>query len=220
MKELTVLALAAGIMLAQAGSVQAGDTWTGDGVGKGHFLIDLRVSDVIPDANSPIVTNTGGATGLNAQVGDSVMPTLGITYFISDHISVEAILGITQHTVSAVDATGARTKVYDTWVLPPVVTLQYRPFPRARISPYVGVGPNAMVYFSGTNFNGFTTRLRDEFGIAAQFGADVAIQGPWYVNFDAKKVWTNTLAKIDNGALYSHVGLNPWVASVGIGRKF
>jgi len=35
-----------------------------------------------------------------------------------------------------------------------------------------------------------------------------------------KKVFFKTDAVINNGALTSRVGLNPWVLSVGFGRKF
>lgn len=202
-----------------AGQSLAADSGDYKPEGKGVFMIDLRVSDVIPEANDPIVTAAGAATGLSARVGDSVMPTLGFTYFFTNNLSVEAILGATHHTVYA-EAPGSSTKVHSTWVLPPVITLQYRPLPKARVSPYVGVGANAMVYFSGEDYNGFTVKLRDEFGYAVQTGLDIAVHGPWFVNLDAKKVFTNTRANIDNGALYAHVGLSPWVASVGVGRKF
>ena len=185
----------------------------------GTFVIDLRVSDVSPDANNPINTAAGAATGLNAHVGDSVMPTLGFSYFLTDHIAVEAILGTTQHTISAVGA-GGSTKVADTWVLPPVVALQYHFMPKARFSPYVGAGVNTMIYYGGDNYNGFRTRLRDSVGGAVQFGADYAIKGPWSANFDVKKIFVETDAVIDGGALRSDVHLDPWVISLGFGRRF
>lgn len=188
--------------------------------GKGTLLIDLRVSDVVPSANSPIFTAAGVDTGLKVRVGDSVMPTLGIDYFLTDQISVEAILGITDHAESAGAPGGAFAKVHDTWVLPPVVTVKYHPFPKAKISPYVGAGANLMVYFSGTDFNGYNVKLKDEFGYAFQAGFDIPLTGPWSLNADAKKVFTNTRATINGGALTSNVALDPWVVSIGVGRRF
>jgi outer membrane protein len=219
MKVTFVLGAAIGAAtLLTAAAAQAADDFQPEG--KGTFIVDLRVSDVIPDANSAIYTAAGVNTGLRVQVGDSVMPTLGFKYFLTDHFAVEAILGVTDHDINAVAPNGASTKVHNTWVVPPVVSILYHPLPKARISPYVGAGVNAMLYGSGGDYNGFTVKLRDEFGGAVQFGADIAIHGPWLLNVDAKKVFTNTRANIDDGALYSHVGLNPWVASVGVGRKF
>ncbi len=188
--------------------------------GKGTLLIDLRISDVVPSANSPIFTAAGADTGLKVRVGDSIMPTLGIDYMLTDQISVEAILGITEHSITAGAPGGAFAKVHSTWVLPPVVTVKYHPFPTAKISPYVGAGANLMVYFSGTDFNGYKLGLKDELGYAFQAGFDVPLTGPWSLNADAKKVFTTTRANINSGALTSNVKLNPWVVSLGVGRRF
>jgi outer membrane protein len=110
--------------------------------------------------------------------------------------------------------------VHDTWVLPPVVALQYHFAPRSRINPYVGAGMNAMLFYGGTNYNGFKVNLKDNVGAALQAGTDIAISGPWLFNVDVKKVFVETDAKINGGALTSAVNLDPWVISVGFGRKF
>jgi outer membrane protein len=101
-----------------------------------------------------------------------------------------------------------------------VVTVQYRPLTEGNFSPYVGAGVNAMLFYSGEDKNGFTVDLDNGIGWALQAGADVGLHGPWSLNFDVKKVWFNTDANINAGALKSDVDLDPWVVSVGIGRKF
>ena len=92
--------------------------------------------------------------------------------------------------------------------------------PAARFSPYVGAGINFMLFYSGEDKNGFTVDLDNGVGYALQAGVDVAIQGPWSANLDVKKVWFETDAKINGGALTSKVQLDPVVASVGLSRKF
>jgi outer membrane protein len=186
---------------------------------KGDWIVTGRVTDVSSSADDAIFTSAGAATGLAVDVGHDVMPTLGFTYFLTDNVSVEAILGATQHEIRA---RGGATDVavHETWVLPPVVTLQYRPMPEARVSPYVGAGVNYMLFFEGKDRNGFTVELEDGFGYALQAGADVAVTGPWTLNVDVKKVWFDTEATINGGALTSDVSLDPWVVSVGFGRKF
>ena len=77
-----------------------------------------------------------------------------------------------------------------------------------------------MLFRSGTDFNGYKVSLKDEFGYAFQAGFDAPLTGPWSLNADAKKVFTNTRANINGGALTSNVALDPWVVSVGIGRRF
>lgn len=206
---LAVLTLAAGSASAQDWQVAR----------KGDWIVTGRITDVLSDANDSITTGAGVASGLQVDVGHSVMPTLGLTYFLTDHISVEAILGATRHEIRAQGPT-TDVAVHETWVLPPVVTVQYRPSPEARISPYVGAGLNYMVFFDGEDQNGFDVELDDGVGYALQAGADVAVRGSWAVNLDVKKVWFSTDADINAGALKSDVNLDPWVVSVGIGRKF
>ena len=147
------------------------------------------------------------------------MPTLGFTYFLTDHLAVEAILGTTRHEIRAQGGT-TNVAVHKTWVLPPVVTLQYRPLTQGNISPYVGAGVNAMVFYGGDDKNGFEVDLDDGFGYALQAGADIGLRGPWSVNVDVKRVWFNTDADINDGALAADVDLDPWVVSVGVGRRF
>lgn len=186
---------------------------------KGSWIIAGRLSGVLPDESGKIVTAANVDTGLDVEVSDDWMPTLGFSYFITDHIAVEAILGTTHHEVSAVGA-GGSTDVHETWVLPPVVTVQYHFNPAGRISPYVGAGVNAMVFYGGDDKNGFTVDLDNGFGTALQAGVDIALKGPWSLNLDAKKVFFDTDASINNGVLKSDVTLDPWVLSAGIARRF
>jgi outer membrane protein len=185
---------------------------------KGDWIVTGRITDVSSSADDSIFTSGGVDTGLNVDVGNSTMPTLGFTYFLTDNISVEAILGATQHEIRA-QGGATDVAVHETWVLPPVVTLQYRPAPEARVSPYVGAGINYMLFFDGKDQNGFTVDLEDGFGYALQAGADVALTGPWTLNVDVKKVWFDTEATVNGGALTSDVNLDPLVVSVGIGRN-
>ncbi|MGZ9100051.1 MAG: OmpW/AlkL family protein [Brevundimonas sp.] len=210
-----VMTLATGV--ASGAMAQTANDW--QVARKGDWIVTGRVTDVSSSADDSIFTAAGADTGLNVDVGHDIMPTLGFTYFLTDNISVEAILGATRHQIRA-QGGATDVAVHETWVLPPVVTLQYRPMPEARVSPYVGAGLNYMLFFEGQDQNGFTVDLEDGFGYAVQAGADVAVTGPWTLNLDVKKVWFNTGATINGGALTSDVNLDPWVVSVGFGRKF
>lgn len=219
MMKLKTLLLTAAAVAAFAAPAMAQTTTAWEMPKKGDFIVTGRVTDVFSQADNAITTAAGADTGLKVDVGDSVMPTLGFTYFLTDHLAVEAILGTTKHDIRA---QGAATDalVHETWVLPPVVTLQYRPLNSGRVSPYVGAGVNYMLFYSGKDKNGFTVDLDNGFGYALQAGADIGIQGPWSLNVDVKKVWFNTDANINDGALKSDVDLDPWVVSIGVGRKF
>jgi outer membrane protein len=213
-----IAALAAGLTLAALAAAPASaQDW--QVARKGDWIIAGRITDISSRADDAITTAAGASTGLEVDVGHDIMPTLGFTYFLTDNISVEAILGATRHEIRAQGGT-TDVAVHETWVLPPIVTLQYRPAPEARVSPYVGAGLNYMLFFNGEDRNGFDVSLGDGLGYALQAGADVAISGPWSINLDAKKVWFNTDASINAGSLKSDVNLDPWVVSVGISRKF
>lgn len=209
-------------MLAAAAALVAAQTANADevGVGKhaGAIIINARATDVDPVGRSPILTAAGTPTGLSTSVDSSVVPSLGISYFFSDHLAAELILATSKHTISAVGATS--TTVHKTWVLPPTVTLQYHLAPHSAFSPYVGAGLNYMFFYSGRDYNGFTVRPHDGVGEAVQVGADIAINRRANVNLDLKKIFFRTDAAINRGALRSHVQIDPWVMSAGLGLKF
>lgn len=222
MKRNMTLAAAVAVMTLATGAATGASAQTANDwqvARKGDWIVTGRITDVSSGSDDSIFTSAGVDTGLNVDVGNSTMPTLGFTYFLTDNLSVEAILGATQHEIRA-QGGATDVAVHETWVLPPVVTLQYRPMPEARVSPYVGAGLNYMLFFEGQDRNGFTVDLEDGFGYALQAGADVAITGPWTLNVDVKKVWFDTTATINGGALTSDVNLDPLVVSVGFGRKF
>jgi outer membrane protein len=185
----------------------------------GTWLVDFRATSVAPDESGPIFTAGGVDTTLDVKVDNDTIPSLGISYFLTDKVAVELILGTSKHTISATTAP-TDTAVHDTWVLPPVLSVQYHPLPAARFSPYVGVGVNYMIFYSGEDRNGFKVDVDDGFGYSLQAGADIAVSGPWSVNVDVKKVFFETTANINNGTLRSDVTLDPLVISVGLGRKF
>lgn len=211
------LALALGAALAAAAAPAAAEDFQPKQ--KGTLMLNARISGVLTDAEDPILAAGGADSGLKAKVGDDVMPTVGLTYFLTDNLAIEAIAGTTQHEVKAVGP-GTDVKVHETWVLPPVVSLQYHFAPQAKVSPYVGAGINYMIFYGGDDENGFKVDIDDGFGYALQAGVDVALQGRWSANLDVKKVFFETDASINGGALKTKVKLDPWVLSAGLGYKF
>jgi outer membrane protein len=212
------LALAVALLTATA-AVQAHAAEDFQPKAKGTILLNVRVTDAISAANSPINTSAGVATGLNVKATDSVMPTIGLSYFVTDNVALELIAGSTQHTVKAVGP-GTEVAVRDTWLLPPILSAQYHFLPKARFSPYVGAGVGYMAFYAGTNRNGFNLHLTNGFAPAVEGGFDVALSGRWSANVDVKKVFFKTDASVNAGALVSKVYLDPLVVSTGVGYKF
>ncbi|UDF05394.1 OmpW family protein [Asticcacaulis sp. AND118] len=186
---------------------------------KGQFIVAARVTSVAPDEKGDIKTAAGVDSGLDVKVNDDTIPSLGFTYFFTDHVAVEAILGTSKHEVRAVGG-ATDVQVHSTRVLPPVITAQYHFNPKGRVSPYVGAGVNAMIFYNDKDYNGFKVKLDDGLGYAVQAGVDIALKGNWALNADVKKVWFSTDANINEGALKSEVDLDPVVASVGLAYRF
>ncbi|HUO22510.1 MAG TPA: OmpW family outer membrane protein [Caulobacteraceae bacterium] len=211
-----LLAASAALAMTAATTAQADDFQPEQA---GHWMLNVRVTDVAPAANSSINTAAGAASGLKVQVSQSVVPTLGLNYFFTNNLAIEIIAGASDHTIKA-QGPGTNVAVHDTWVLPPVVALQYHFLPDQRISPYVGAGVNYMIFFAGQDKYGFKVKVPDGFGGAVQGGVDVALSGRWSANVDVKKVFFRTDASINNGTLKSTVNLDPLVVSAGLGYRF
>lgn len=181
----------------------------------GHFQARLRGAAVVPDASATITiggANIGGTT----TVSDSFIPEADLTYFITDHISVEAIAAITKHTVRN---TVAGT-VSNVWLLPPTVTAQYQFDPTGPIRPYVGVGVNYTVFYDAKSALP-NIGFKNSFGWAFQAGADVPVgDGPYFLNMDVKKVFMGTHIRASGGAVQASARLNPWIIGAGVGLRF
>lgn len=212
-------ALAASAAVGLAAAAQAASAQEFQPKTAGTVMLNVRVTDVAPDADNAITTLAGAPTGLKAHVSDAVVPSIGVTYFFTDHIAVEAIATTTRHTIRA-QGPGTDVEVKKTWVLPPVVSLQYHFMPAAKFSPYLGAGVNYMAFYSGSDRNGFHLKLKDGFGTALQAGADLALNGPWSANVDVKKVFFETDATDAVNGVKSKVHLDPWVLSAGVGYRF
>ncbi|TSA48991.1 MAG: OmpW family protein [Nitrosomonadales bacterium] len=181
-----------------------------------------------------------GGSAAKLQVDDNTIPELDISYYITKNIAAELILALgTSHDVkintlgtgAAVTATGLGSVN----LLPPTLTLQWHFLPDQTFDPYAGAG---VTYVRALDRN-LTARTtvgdrfihveRNSWGAALQAGFDVNLQDKWLVNFDVKKLWFSTDVTLDTqGALGTASGfrkidsldIDPWVISVGFGKKF
>jgi outer membrane protein len=181
----------------------------------GHFQLRLRGAAVLPDPSATIMisgANIGGTT----KVTDSFIPEADLTYFFTDHIAVEAIAAVTKHSVS----NSVAGPVASVWLLPPTVTAQYHFDPNGPIRPYVGAGINYTFFYdahSALPNIGFKNNL----GWAFQAGVDVPVgDGPYFLNFDVKKIFLNTTIRAAGGTVRASASLDPWLVGAGVGIRF
>ncbi|MBI1263358.1 MAG: outer membrane beta-barrel protein [Alphaproteobacteria bacterium] len=211
----TVLAGAATALIAASAAAPAAFAQDSD------WMFRVRALSVMPDEGAAI-TPIGGSV----DISTSIVPELDITYFLSDHLALELILGVTPHDVKAVDTALGEVDLGNVWLLPPTLTVQYHFNPGEQIRPYAGAGVN-FTHFFGSDLPSATPLASigydDSVGFALQAGVDYQISERWFVNFDLKKIWINTDVTIDAGALgavTADVDIDPWVFGVGFGWRY
>jgi len=159
-------------------------------------------------------------TGLDLSINDKVFPEVDISYFLSPNFALELILTYPQEH----DVKSAGAKIGTFKHLPPTLTAQYHFTGLGGWRPYVGLGLN-YTHISDVNWDPAVEAAlqpslkKDSFGLAAQIGADVPVGGGWLLNVDVKKVQIGTEVS-SFGAKAGDFKVDPWLVSVGFGKRF
>lgn len=217
MRKLTLAFLAAAAA-AQPAYAEAGD-----------WQVRLRGILVAPNEKSGDILPA--FPGQKVQVGNSFMPEVDVTYFVSDNVSLELIAATTKHDIAGVTgATGSIGKLASTWVLPPTLTVQYRPLPGGKVHPYVGAGVNWSLFYAEDASKGLeaavgktNVHLSSSWGVAAQAGVDIDLNERMFLNFDVKWIDMDTKARLTTtaaGVQRVKVGIDPLVFGAGLGIRF
>ena len=205
------------------------------------WMVRGRVIGVLPDEGASLSVGNTGLPG-TVDISDQYVPELDITYFFTDNIAAELILGVTPHDVKATGVTvpgvldDATVDLGDVWLLPPTLTLQYHFNTDSAFKPYVGAGVNATFFFNedeGPVADGID--YDPTVGFALQAGMDYdldGVEGGWALNLDVKKVWIEPDVKVnltsalgeplgaEKVVVNADVDINPVIVGVGLGYKF
>ncbi len=206
------------LLLAAPAAMAQDSTETVPGKSAGDFMIRLRGLGVIPRDHADIEP-IGGDT----EIENNLVPEVDFTYFITDNIAVELIAATTKHDAVAENTSLGDVDLGDVWLLPPTLLAQYHFLSKGVVSPYVGAGVNYTVFYGVDEPNGGIVNdidYKDSFGWALQAGVDIRIDEHWYLNADVKKLFLDTTADINNGAVRADVDMDPWLIGVGVGYKF
>lgn len=200
-------ALAADPEVAPPADIEAASPW----------MIRLRGLGVITEDDGYV----NGVAGSSVESSDSVIPELDISYFFTDNIAAELILGTTRSTIKGGGSLGG-LPVGKTWVLPPTLTLQYHFTNFGAFKPYVGAGVNYTMFYSQKPAGGAITDLdvEDAFGVALQVGADYMFDEHWGLNVDVKKIFLEPDFELNGGALTGKAELDPWLIGAGVTYRF
>lgn len=164
------------------------------------------------------------AIGGDVDISTAIIPELDFTYFFTDNIAAELILGTSKHDVTAVGTAAGDVGLGDIMLLPPTLSLQYH-FTGNDIKPYLGAGLNYTIFYGGD-----AGEVADDveydpaLGFAFQGGLDYMLNDKWLINLDVKKLILSTDVTVDaTTALGATVGakvdINPWIFGLGVGMK-
>lgn len=213
----------------------------------GDIVVRLRATNVDPDVSSSLGKKTDqaygtgtaaalyGSAGANLQVDSNLIPEVDFSYYFTKNLAAELILATgTRHDVKT-SGTGpllTTRKLGSVDLLPPTLTLQWHFMPDQTFDPYVGAGAT-YVYSLDKKLTAQTIvgpqKIRidsDMWGGALQAGIDINLKDRWLLNFDVKKLWAGTDVKLNAPVLgagwrkIDRLDLDPWVISVGVGKKF
>ena len=203
---------------------------------QGDWLVRVRGIVVHPDDSSGLVS-AGGVplAGTGVEVDTQAVPEIDVTYMLHKHWGIEVIAGIAKHNVSfetAAPIAGLTDgfDLFDTWVLPPTVTLQYHFLPDNKIRPYLGFGVNYTAFLGDDATSELEALVGPvdvdtdhSWGLAGQVGVDIDFKDNWFFNVDVKYIdidTTATLQTIPLGRLRVNVDVDPFVFGAGLGYRF
>jgi len=196
------------------------------------LTIRVRGLGVMPDDDSDDVPAIGGKGAVDNSVGAEI----DFSYFFSDNIASELVLGVAQHNVEAKGTALGDLDLGDVWVVPPTLTLQYHFLPDGQIRPYVGAGLNYTIFIDENEGTvAVDTEYDDGVGYALQIGTDIGITENFAFNIDLKKLYLETEAEvtvpgaalepllgpgIPNTTVETDVDIDPWLLGFGIAYRF
>ncbi|MBD8893067.1 OmpW/AlkL family protein [Roseibium litorale] len=182
------------------------------------WQIRVRALGVITQDSGSV----NGVAGSDLSFSDTVIPELDITYFFTDNIAAELILGTTYAKVYGEGTISGLNQIGKTWVLPPTLTLQYHFTNFGAFKPYVGAGVNYTIFYSQSADSADKLHVKNAFGAAVQAGFDYMIDDHWGVNLDVKKIFMEPDFDVTVGGtkLSGKAELNPWLVGAGITYRF
>jgi len=188
---------------------------------------------VLP-ASSGSTVNVQGVPALSTpnsslSIGNSIVPEVDISYYITRNVAAELILGVTPHNITGSGAL-ANLNIGKAWLLPPTLLAQYHFTDFGAFKPYIGIGLNYTIFFgqsagyTQTNGLGVTNlSINNTVGGAVQVGFDYMFDKHWGVNVDVKKyILRPTYNATVNGTIpvSGTAVIDPWIIGAGVTYRF
>ncbi|UVC15330.1 OmpW/AlkL family protein [Mesorhizobium onobrychidis] len=173
-----------------------------------------------------VITQDSGyvnrSIGSGLSYSNTVTPELDISYFFTDNVAAELILGTTYANITGQGSIGGLGNIGKVWLLPPTLTLQYHFTDFGAFKPYVGAGVNYTIFFNQDAGSADDLKVKNTFGTALQVGFDYMVDEHWGVNFDVKKLFLRPDfdVTVRGAKLTGRAELDPWLIGAGVTYRF
>lgn len=182
------------------------------------WQVRLRALGVVTENSGSV----NGVPGSDLSYTDTVVPELDITYFFTDNIAAELILGTTYANINGKGSISSLGQIGKVWLLPPTLTLQYHFTNFGAFKPYIGAGVNYTIFYNQSADSAQSLKVKNTFGAALQVGFDYMLNEHWGFNVDVKKLYLQPDFDVNVGGtpLTGTAKLNPWLIGTGITYRF
>jgi outer membrane protein len=218
----------------------------------GQWVINAGWMHLSPqDSSQPLTVNALGSSvqvpGSGATVSNADTFSLTASYFVTDHVAIEALLGVPPKLhLSGTGSLSGLGELGSARVWSPAILAQYHfGEPTARLRPYVGAGLS-FVWFNniklsapmasgqflysptlGTSLQGPTSAsLSKSFAPVINAGLTYNIDSHWSVGASVSYVWLSTKATLTTQSplgtvsTSTKVKINPIVTFLSVGYRF
>ena len=198
----------------------------------GSWMVRAGGTQITPHVESGDLTAPSPA-GTKADINSATQFTGGVTYMLTDNISIDVPLGLPfKHEIVGAGAIAGVGKIGEVKVLPVTVLGQYR-FLEAKSAfrPYVGAGLTYAMFFAGegtavlTALTGGTPStptglsVASKFGVSLALGASVTFSERWFADANFSKTYLNTTTTLSTGQTLDAT-LNPTSFGLSVGYVF
>ena len=214
MKHLSKLLIAASLLSIAALPAQAYEA--------GQWILRGGIGTVAPKSDN--LNLSDAVDTITVDVDDGTSLTLSGTYMLSKNWAFDVLASWPFNHDIELAVNGVAAKIAETDHLPPTFSIQYHFMPDATWQPYAGLGVNWTTFFSTDTISDLSSQgieldLDDSIGLAAQVGADFALNDRWLINVDLRWINIETDATLDGDAVGT-VEIDPWVYSINLGYRF
>jgi outer membrane protein len=195
----------------------------------GNFMVKAGVTGVLPNSEFEGLSINGFQVFNDdiAEVDDSWVPSITLTYFVNKNIGIELFCCFAQHGVEAKGNLAALglNDLGETMIFPPILSLQYHFDGMRGIKPYVGAGVQFIHFFDTHSEIGGDLDIDSAWGFSLQGGVDVELGGGWYAGADVRYTWLDSTATFTNALggvphIETDFDLDPLLVSAHVGYRF